>query len=212
MDMRRALMCGPAAFLWFFAWTVLLDVLRPEYYFAHKAVSELGALGAPYMWAMNLFGFVGTGAMLMLFARGYRAALGDAARVSAAALLLVGLCIALAAVPIAMAPDGDPDWGAPITRVHVLFTQLGLLPWALALFAIMRRHRDPAFRGLALISLLALLAFLGVIVLFGMGVGSGVPGLMQRLWFAVLLGWFAVAGLWLAAKPQSASSAAGRPA
>lgn len=208
MTTHRALLYGPIAFVWFFAWTVLLDALRPEYYFAYKAVSELGALGAPYMWAMNLFGFIGTGVMLMLFARGYRAALGDAARVSAALLLLAGLCFALTAVPIAMTPDGDPDWAAPITRAHALFSQLGLLPWGLAMLAIMWRRRDPAFRGLALLGLLALLAIAALIVMLGSGVGSGLPGLMQRLWLAVFLGWFAGAGLWLARTRTAAISKA----
>lgn len=190
-------MFGPVAFVWFFAWIALLDALRPEYYFAHKAVSELGALGAPYMWAMNLFGFIGTGIMLMLFARGYRAALGDGARLSAVLLMLTGLFFALTAVPIAMAPDGDPDMPATMTRIHLSISRLGLLPWLSALVVIMVCHKKIRFGGLSLISAVTLLVFALVLVLFAFGVGADTPGLMQRIWFAILLGWFAVVGLWV---------------
>ncbi|QCO67357.1 DUF998 domain-containing protein [Luteimonas yindakuii] len=195
---RAYLLLGPVAFVWFFAWILLLDLLRPEYTSAHKAVSELGAIGAPHMWAMNLFGFIATGVMLMLAARGYRAVIPQRSRFPAAMLWLTGLLFALTAVPIAMAPDGDPDRSAPITQVHLLISQLGLLPWLIALLVLMTRFGDRAHRPLALISLLTVVAFIGVIVLYAAGVGATTPGLMQRLWFAVVLGWFGAAGLWLA--------------
>ena len=52
---------GLTAFSWFFAWILLLAAFRPEYRNATKAISELGAVGAPNMLLMNLFGFAGTG-------------------------------------------------------------------------------------------------------------------------------------------------------
>lgn len=198
--MYSGLVWGPLAFAWFFVWVVLLDALRPDYYFAHKAVSELGALGAPYMWAMNLFGFVGTGAMLMLFARAHRAAVAGPSTVPSALLALTGLLFALTAVPIAMGSDGDPDRSATITRVHLLISQVGLLPWLLALLAHLKRYRQPRYRGLAVISLFTLIGFIAAIALFVGGVGTTTPGLMQRIWFAIVLGWFAAAGFWLAWK------------
>ena len=195
----------PLAFAWFFLWTILLDVMRPDYYFAHKAVSELGALGAPYMWAMNLFGFVGTGVMLMLFARAHRSAVAGPSTVPSALLALTGLLFALTAVPIAMGSDGDPDRSAAITQVHLLISQLGLLPWLLALFAHLKRYRQPRYGGLAAISLVTLIGFIAAIALFASGVGATTPGLMQRIWFAIVLGWFAAAGLWLMCRKQEVS-------
>ena len=203
---------GPLAFVWFFFWIVVLDALRPDYYFAHKAVSELGAIGAPYMWAMNVFGFIGTGIMLMLFARAHRRAVGGPSSVPSALLALTGLLFALTAVPIAMAADGDPDRSAPITQVHLLISQIGLLPWLFALLAHMKRYRQPQFRGLALISLLTLVCFVAAIVLYASGVGTGTPGLMQRIWFAIVLGWFAVAGVWLSCRERRTAIPLQRPA
>lgn len=189
------LMMGPVAFVWFFLWTVLLDTLRPDYYFAQKAISELGAVGAPYMGAMNLFGFVVTGVMLMLFARGLWRSLPGHQRTTTALLGLAGLLFSLTAVPITMTPDGNPDFTSGLTQLHLLITQLAAIPWLVALVTIVALFRNPHFRRLAIVSIVAILAFFAVAIALASGIGDTTPGLMQRLWFASFFGWYAAAGV-----------------
>lgn len=191
---RFQLMLGPVAFVWFFTWTVLLDLLRPDYFFAHKAISELGAVGAPYMAVMNVLGFIATGVMLMLFAAGFFRSVPGPPRMTSGLLGLAGLLFAVTAVPITMTQDGNPDFTTDLTKLHLLFTQIAVIPWFVALIMIIARFKQSGFRALATISVGAILTFFAVAVAQASGIGASTPGLMQRLWFAAFLGWYAAAG------------------
>ena len=209
----RRLWLGPVTCAWFFAWTAGLDALRPEYDFAHKAVSELGALGAPYMASMNLFGFLGTGALLAGFAAGYRATFGAAA-VGVRALYSTALLFAATAIPMGLGADGDPDYTSAWTRAHLVPVLLAPLPWLAAVWGVARQWRGGSLRSLGWISGLALVLFVAHGAATISGVGAAVPGAMQRVGFAVFLGWYAafgVAAMTLAARTSSGTHTSSDP-
>ncbi|MFA6157851.1 DUF998 domain-containing protein [Mesorhizobium sp.] len=188
----RWVWAGPAAFAWFFGWVLGLAALRPEYHHATKAISELGAVGAPYMLAMNAFGFVGTGVCLALFAVGYRARMGERA-VGYKSIMLTALLFMMTAVPMEMGADGDPDMGSKLTRLHLVFVMLAPIPWLWALIGIARRYVDGTPRALALASAAAFLGVVGVTIFLMADRTFQAPGLVQRASFVLFLGWFAAA-------------------
>jgi hypothetical protein len=187
---------GLAAFAWFFGWMLLLGALRPDYHQATKAVSELGAIGAPYMLLMNACGFVGTGLLLALFAHGYRSRLGRGAPGSTA-LVVTAVLFALTAVPLEIGADGNPDMASGMTQVHLVFVLLAPLPWLWAATRISWLGRRGPRVGLALASGLAAA---GLVVITALSFAQALPeapGLLQRASFVVFLGWYAVAALLL---------------
>lgn len=189
---ERWIWAGPIAFAWFFGWVIGLAALRPEYHHATKAISELGAVGAPYMLAMNAFGFVGTGICLALFAVGYRVRMGERA-VGYKSILLTALLFAMTASPMEMAADGDPDMESRLTQLHLVFVMLAPIPWLLAMIGIARRYFDGTQKALALASAVAFLGVVGITILMMVDRTLQAPGLVQRASFAIFLGWFAVA-------------------
>jgi hypothetical protein len=187
---------GAVAIVWFFGWMGLVGALRPEYGHATKAVSELGALGAPYMVVWNAAGFVGTGVMMVLFALGYRGVLGEAAH-GWRALVACGALFAATAIPIRIGADGDPAMGSGWTQAHLVMVVAVPLPWLFALAVMVARHRRTEWRGLAVASGVALVLFVAQVGATVGGLGAGAPGLLQRAGFVVLLGWYFAAALLL---------------
>src|SRR5690606_24027298 len=93
-------MAGPLAAIVFLISLLLFAALRQDgYSHATKAVSELGALGAPNALLFNLFGFIAPGLLIAFFACGLRGL--ARAGGSAVGLVLLGLSgLALAAAGI----------------------------------------------------------------------------------------------------------------
>lgn len=196
MNNRWNFLLGPVALAWFFAWTISLDLLRPEYDFRHKAISELGAIGAPYMIFMNLFGFIVTGLMLFGFAYGIHRSLNRQHWRSSFLLALSGLLFAATSIPIVMGTDGDPDYSATMTQIHLGFTQFAPIPWLIAMISYVGRVCNRDFRYLAILSAMAMSAILIVMFAAFSGIFNGQPGVFQRALFAIYLGWFASVGCW----------------
>ena len=48
----------------------ILSGMRPEYTFLTKAVSELGAVGAPNKWTWNILGYILTGLLISIYSYG----------------------------------------------------------------------------------------------------------------------------------------------
>lgn len=193
---------GFIAFVWFSLLVIGLAALRPEYQHAHKAISELGAIDAPYMLVMNTFGFIGTGLLMAMFAVGYRSIIGEQAA-GYKALLITALFFALTALPIAMRADGDPDRESSYTMVHLVFVMLVPAPWLWAMISIFQRYRKGPFRVLAIISIFAFIVLTALTAYRMLGPDTNVPGLWQRASFAVFLGWYAIAAFLLQSARQS---------
>lgn len=175
---RRA--WGILANLVFWPALFLFGALRPDYSQATKAISELGAIGAPNMLAWNLIGFILTGILLALAGGEIgRAAGRPIARVL---LLLSGLAFAATAIPADMS-----DYGAPSTIAHLSASLASLGTWLAALMwlAVRGGNAWPAVRWLALIGFLV---FAAAFTLHAAPSVSG--GLAQRAAFAAYLGWY----------------------
>lgn len=173
------------------AWGVLANIvfwlalfafgsLRPGYDHVTKAISELGAIGAPNMLAWNLVGFVLTGILLTLAGD----EIGRAAGRPIARLLLVlsGLAFAATGVPADMS-----SYQAPTTIAHLSASLVSLATWLAALLWLAVRGRSgwPAVRWLALIGFVVFAA--AFILHAAPGVSAG---LAQRAAFAAYLGWY----------------------
>ena len=194
---KNTLLVSAVAIFWFFGLMIVIAALRPEYSHATKAVSELGALGAPYMLVWNVLGFAGTGLVLVGFARAYRRLLGAEA-VGSGALAASGALFCLTAIPIAMGSDGDPDYSSRWTQAHLAAVLLNPLPWLYAASRMLAHFRGGRWSGLSTVSALAVVIFI-VATAASMGrVLPHAPGLLQRAAFLPYLGWYtAVAGILL---------------
>jgi hypothetical protein len=186
---NQALLASSIATPWFFGWLLLIAALRPEYTHATKAVSELGAWGAPYMTLWNVFGFIVTGVLLLGFAWGYRQVLGREA-VGAGGLALSAALFCLTAIPIVIGADSDPDRTSLWTQAHLVPVLLSPLPWVYATIRIAIRFRRSSLSILSLLSALGLVAFIAVLIASGAQMLPHAPGLLQRVSFLVYLGWY----------------------
>jgi hypothetical membrane protein len=170
----------------FTAALLLFAALDPAYSHVTKAVSELGAVGAPHQLAWNLIGFLGVGLALALFGWGLGKAVED--RWTGGLATLFGLAFAATAVPADMS-----DFGSPGSVAHIAASQAVLLFWAAALVRLMFVRRAGA--ALRWIAAGAHVLAVGSIVVRGMDLLP--PGLSQRLSFAVVFGWVAATSLTL---------------
>ncbi|MES1203328.1 MAG: DUF998 domain-containing protein, partial [Pseudomonadota bacterium] len=149
-----------------------------------KAVSELGVWGAPNMWWFNVFGYIIPG--MLLAACGWMIARTESpgSRILAGTLALSGLCITLAG----LFPADMDAMSSPTSLLHITGSVGGGLLWAIAMvwLAFLGRKTCPA---LSLLCLGALLLMLGAFFLYG----YLLPGLVQRITFAVLFAWYIAA-------------------
>jgi len=171
---------GLAASLGFLAALLAFAAFDPAYSHATKAVSELGAVGAPNRLAWNLIGFLGVGGLLSVFGWGLGKAVDD--RPTAWLLLLFGIAFAATAVPADMS-----DLGSAGSVAHIVASQAVFLFWVLALGRLLFVRTGVA--GLRLATAAALVLAVASIVLRGSELL--LPGLSQRVSFAVMFGWVA---------------------
>lgn len=168
----------------FIAALLVFAALDPAYSHVTKAVSELGAVGAPHQLAWNLIGFLGVGLALAVFGCGLGKAVGD--RWTGGLASLFGLAFAATAVPADMS-----DFASPGSVAHIAASQAVLLFWAAALIRLLFVRRAGA--ALRWIAAAALALAVGSIVVRGMDLLP--PGLSQRLSFAVVFGWVAATSM-----------------
>lgn len=170
-------------------WTSVFGfaALRPDYSHFTKAVSELGAWGAPNMWGFNVLGYMLPG--LLLAFCGWRIARG----VKPHALVLPALLI-FSALGVSLAgafPADMADRGSTTTLLHLTGSLSSLLLWlpALIWLAVAARATHAALMWTCLA---ALALSIGAFTLYSFLY----PGLVQRIMFALYFGWFALAA-WL---------------
>lgn len=110
-------------------------------------------------------------------------------------VLATAVLFALTAVPIRM-DEGEPDYGASSTQLHVLFVLLAPLPWCWALSNLIAAARRAAENRIAAVSLVCLVGFSVSAVANFLGAAPDTPGLLQRVSFGFFLSWFGALG-WL---------------
>lgn len=194
---------GIAAFALFWAALFAFAASRPDYSHLHKAVSELGVIGAPHALAWNLIGFIAPGLLLALFGAGLATAIDGRRRALWWLLVLSGLCFAGAGVIPGEMRNGSPMMDSPLTMGHLVFANLAPLFWAVASFVMIRRvKKNPSWKPFA--TLATVYAIVGVGgFLFSLVASavipdlSSMPGLVQRFCFAFYLGWALIMALHL---------------
>jgi hypothetical membrane protein len=171
---------------WFFACLFGLAALQPEYSHLTKAVSELGAFGAPYAVIWNTLGFFFTGGVIFFFGIGLRELLARRHVRSTGGWSVIALGITFAAT--AIPADFELRLQSPWTIAHAVFVLLGPVAfiwaacvWPLAL-ARLGASRNSIIAcigtGLLIVPAFASNAFL-----------EQTPGVGQRLGFAVMFLW-----------------------
>lgn len=199
MTERVAGVAGIAAVVMF--WTALFGFAAayPGYSHSHKAISELGALGAPHALAWNLIGFIAPGLLLAICGAGLGRAIEVSGRATAVYWLLIvsGVGFAGTGVIPAEMRQGSPFMQSPFTIGHVVMTLLSGIPWTIAAFLVVGRiKQNPVWQHLTRVSLiLAVACVAGVAVNIlapALPVLAHRPGLAQRISFGIYFAWFLI--------------------
>ena len=197
MTERHAGIAGIAAFLMFWIALFVFGALHPSYSQFTKAISELGALGAPHAPAWNLIGFIVPGFLLAVCGAGLAFAIEQRRGVLWWLLVLSGLGFAgTGAIPAEMR-DGSPLMQSPFTLGHVLMSFLSGVPWLIATFLLVSRvSRNPDWnrtKGIgAVLAVVCLAGFALNIFARAIPFFAQYPALAQRISFAVYFGWFLI--------------------
>jgi len=174
----------------FWAALLVFGALRPGYSQFTKAVSELGAIGAPHALAWNLVGFILPGLLLAHGGARIASALDRPLGGSWWALVFAGLAFAGTGVFPAVIVDGNPAMRSPLTMGHIAMLLASSACWLVALVLLIRRlpqSMRPLMFALTCVALAGLAAnvFHDLIPLLAYR-----PGLAQRLGFAGFFIWF----------------------
>ena len=198
MNERQAGGIGIAAFSIFWVALFAFAASRADYSHLHKAVSELGALGAPHALAWNLIGFIVPGLLLALFGAGLATAIDGRRGALWWLLVLSGLCFAATGVVPGVMHNGSPMMESPLTRGHLLFATLDPVLWAIASFLVIRRvKKNPSWKPFTTLATVYAVVCVGGF-LFGFVASAAIPGLadkpalVQRFDFAFYFGWFLI--------------------
>ena len=187
---------------WFLAVYLIMAGLRPDYSFLHKAISELGSVGAPRAWFWNILGYILPGLAIALLGLGLKVEFFGVRRFAAVpvyALVLSGLFMVLSGV----FPGDFENRGATTMIVHtigafgtyVAFLVAGF--WLPALF-----RKVEAWRWVARPSLVLVVAS----IITGFVRSGAMPGLGQRLTFACFFLWVGLVGFALLRAQYAAQS------
>jgi hypothetical membrane protein len=183
-------------------WCVLFTfaALYPGYSHYNRAISELGAFGAPHQLAWNLVGFIAPGLLLAIGGAGVAMAIDG--RRSALWWMLIASGIGFAGTGILPAEmhHGSPLMRSPWTIGHVLMTFVSGIPWVVAAFMLASHvKRHSSLQHLSVLSriwsVLALVSLVFNPISPAIPFFSDKPGLAQRIAFAAYFGWFLAIGL-----------------
>jgi hypothetical membrane protein len=194
--------CGALAPLVFTTAVALASLKSPNFDHFKNFISELGATGAPGASVMNFGGFLPFGLLILTFAfavhRGIRPETGGWLGPT-----LLGV-YGLAYVALAVSPcDPGCDGASPSLhhRLHFLLSDVILLAAVAAPFTLYSRMtKDPAWRSLALATLLLPGLAWVILELSGVGVSGAVR---QRLWAALLFIWIELVAMRLLSKGRT---------
>jgi hypothetical membrane protein len=205
---RTAGLIGIAGCILFWISLFVFGAMRPEYSQQTKAISELGVFGAPHSLLWNLIGFIAPGLCLALCGGAIARSVEPSKRQSTSYLLLVASGLGFAATGIIPAEmrGGSPALDSPYTIGHIIMTFVSGVPWMAATFLLagpMRRNVD--WRVMGNVSLA--LGFIAIACL-GLRATTILPGVAQRISFAVYFAWFLVMSIQLLRVQRLAHDAA----
>lgn len=188
-------LAGPIAAILFFGSLIIFGLLRTDG-FTHgtKAVSELGAVGAPNALAFNVLGFILPGMLSVVLAWALHRASGRKhLGVGIILLSLFGVCLAMAGVFQANMDDLQSTSSA----LHFIGAVLSGVFWTIAIFWLrpVLRAADVSARLVKFTPyfVIFIIAHLAIQVLF-QTTGLINPGWGQRVGFLGVFIWFAWTG------------------
>lgn len=209
MTTRRTFgLIGMATPVWFLVTYLTMSAMRPDYRHSEQAISELGSLDAPNLWAWNILGYILPGLAIALLGMALKrdfAPLGRSTAIPSLAVVAAGLLLALSGV----SPANMADFQSATTRVHVVGSFGCYVAFMVAGFwfpAIFRKARS--WRWVAVPSL--------VIVFVSIATGllrfAGMASIGQRFTFACFFLWVALLGLalWRANSSEAPHNTSGR--
>jgi hypothetical membrane protein len=206
MSARVAGGAGIAAVVVF--WTALFGFAAayPGYSHSHKAISELGAFGAPHALAWNLIGFITPGLLLATCGAGLGRAIDVSGRATAVFWLLVMSGVGFAGTGLIPAEmrQGSPFMQSPFTIGHVVMTLLSGIPWTIAAFLVVGRvKQNPVWhhsRRVSIVLAVACVAGFALNILApALPVLAHRPGLAQRISCGIYFAWFLIMAVHLLA-------------
>lgn len=188
---RLPAICGLLAPIWFLVALLAFAAARSEYSHLTKAVSELGAVGAPHALAWNIVGFGAVGGLIVILAWGVWQEAN--ARLAAVFIAISGIAFAAAGV----FPADMSNFDADTTRLHILASLVSLAAFVLAVPVVGRRMWRSGRRGFAV----AAVAFgVAVVLTLLLRETEMPPGLAQRINFMGYLAWIALVASSLVAR------------
>jgi hypothetical membrane protein len=191
MSRKKIGLVAMATPLWFLTVYLAMSAMRPDYRHTDQAISELGSLDAPNLWAWNVLGYILPGLAVALLGIGLRRELavhGVRGTIPALALVAAGLLMSLSgAFPANMA-----DFKSLTTLLHTVGSFGCYIAFLIAGFWLPPALRKiDSLRWAATPSLVLVIASIITGVLRFMGMAS----IGQRITFAcfflwvLLLGW-----------------------
>lgn len=197
-SLRLLALSGPFATILFASSLIGFAAVRTDgYTHGTKAVSELGAAGAPLASAFNILGFILPGLSIVLLAASlYRVGTAPA-KAGPVLLAFSGIAMVVAGVfPVDMDQQSSLS-----SQLHLAGAMLSGLLWALSLFWIApqlkKRERFGRLARLTPWFGLFLVANIGWQILW-QATGAVMPGWGQRIGFGGYFLWAAILGLMLA--------------
>ena len=188
---RRLALGGILGPMVFVAAVLVTAAARPEYHHATQTISELGEVGASRAALMNYGGFLLYGVLIIGFAAGLHAEIGNGPADWLGPLLVA--IYGLGYFAVAFAPCNPGCTGAtpiPSEQAHFLISRvIFLTAVAGPLVLFVRLAKDPAWAG---VSYLVLLLSVGGYLLFLLPIPGLGAGTQQRLFVGCTLGWILV--------------------
>lgn len=161
---------------------LVIAALDPSYSHATRAVSELGAVGAPLQWTWNVLGFLLPGLLVALFGLGVGQVLAPRGRSASMLLMISGLAFAATG----LFPANLQAMASFSTQAHVWASLISLLAWFPAAIVIAVVAQRMKRKPLMWASIAGFAALLASIVL---GAALFQRGYAQRLNFAAYFTW-----------------------
>lgn len=194
---------GITAFVIFWVALFSFGAARPEYSHLHKAVSELGVVGAPNALAWNVIGFIVPGLLLAFFSAGLATTIDGRRGVLWWLLVLSALCFAATGLVPGEMHNGSPMFQSKLTQAHLLMANFSPLLWTIASFLLARRvTKNQNWKSFATPAIVSAIVCVGGFILSIVTAGIipallHSPGLSQRFCFAFYFGWFLIMSLHL---------------
>ena len=209
MSQKKIGLVAVATPFWFLLVYLVMSAMRPDYLHTDQAISELGSLDAPNLWAWNVLGYILPGLAVALLGIGVRRELATyevRATAPAMALMAAGLLMSLSgAFPANMA-----DFRSLTTLLHTVGSFGCYIAFLVAGFwlpsALRRVH---SLRWAATPSLVLVIAS----VVTGFLRFAGMASIGQRITFACFFLWVLLLGwaLWRANGPSAPSNNSSKP-